>query len=215
MRLARVTGWVFLLLGLLGAGFIAYQFFWTDHQAASASSQTIKQLEKHWARSSPSAVPEPAKGKAFAIIRIPRLGSNWQQPVIEGIDSPELARGVGHYPFTSMPGEIGNFAVAGHRVTHGHPFRELDRMEPGDLIGITMGQKVYVYRTVARHIVTPKSVEVLAPVPFELDAQPTVASMIISTCHPKFSARQRMVLVAQLQSTYPLEMAPAQLRPRP
>ena len=64
----------------------------------------------------------PSNGEPFAILRIPRLGDNFQVPIVEGVSLADLAEGVGHYPDTALPGEVGNFSVAGHRATNGEPF---------------------------------------------------------------------------------------------
>src|SRR4029079_17536164 len=71
-------------------------------------------------------------GKGFAFLHIPRLGKKYSVPVVQGVSLPDLSRGVGHYPSTALPGEIGNFAVAGHRATNGEPFANLDAVKVGD-----------------------------------------------------------------------------------
>ena len=73
-------------------------------------------------------------GKGFAFMHIPRLGKNYAVPVVQGVGLDDLARGIGHYPRTVMPGHVGNFAVAGHRATHGEPFAYLDKVGKGDLV---------------------------------------------------------------------------------
>lgn len=219
-RRTRRVGQLFIALSVIAALVIGYEFLWTDYQSGKASKNAVKQLERAWQSGGLTPADRPSRAglnltpttDVFAIIRIPRLGSSWQQPVIEGVESDDLARGVGHYPSTAMPGVIGNFAIAGHRVTHGHPFRELDQMRPGDLIGIQMRDVVYVYRALSLRVVKPDAVRVLAPVPFQPSAAPMKPMMIISTCNPKYSARERLILTAEMITSYPVNLAPKQLK---
>lgn len=220
--IARRIGQVMIALSVIGALIVGYEFIWTDYTSGRASKNAVKELEHAWSSGGLTPADRPSRAglhlepttDVFAVMRIPRLGSSWQQPVIEGVQSNDLARGVGHYPSTSMPGVIGNFAVAGHRVTHGHPFRELDRMRPGDLIGVQMRDVVYIYRTLSLRVVKPNAVQVLAPVPFQPGADPTRPMMAISTCNPKYSARERLILTAEMITSYPVTLAPAPLRAR-
>ena len=71
---------------------------------------------------------------AFVLLRIPKFGKDWEKPVVEGVGEDDLARGIGHYPQTQLPGQPGNFAIAGHRVTHGSPFRKLLELQKGDQV---------------------------------------------------------------------------------
>lgn len=217
---ARRMGWAFIALAVIAALVIGYEFVWTDQVAKRASHNAVNQVQKVWTDGGLTPADRPSRSglnlkpttDVFAVMRIPRLGSDWQQPVIEGVESGDLARGVGHYTMTSMPGVIGNFAVAGHRVTHGHPFYNLDRMQPGDLIGVQMRDVVYVYRALSLTVVKPDAVKVLAPTPFKPNVAPTKPMMIISTCNPRYSARQRLVLTAEMITSYPLALAPPDLR---
>lgn len=219
---ARRIGQLLIALSVIGALIIGYEFIWTDYSSGKAAKNAVQELEHVWNSGGLTPADRPSRAglnlspttDVFAVMRIPRLGSTWQQPVIEGVQSNDLARGVGHYPSTSMPGVIGNFAVAGHRVTHGHPFREMDMMRPGDLIGVQMRDVVYVYRTISLRVVKPNAVKVLAPVPFQPGAAPTKPMMIISTCNPKYSARERLILTAEMITSYPVSLAPKQLTAR-
>ena len=130
-------------------------------------------------------------GEAFAIVRIPRFGADYARPVLEGSDHDTLTRGVGHYPGTAMPGQVGNFAVSGHRTTYGRPLHNIDRLKKGDVIVVETKASYIVYAVDRHVIVTPYQVEVIAPVPQQPGVQPTQAWMTMTTCHPKFSARER------------------------
>src|SRR5206468_6770200 len=89
---------------------------------------------------------EPAVGAPVAVVHIPRLGSDYQRVIVEGTEQTQLAQGPGHYVGAAMPGQQGNFALAGHRVGKGSPFLDLDTMRPGDPIVVETATQWYVYR---------------------------------------------------------------------
>ena len=132
-------------------------------------------------------------GEAVAIIRIPRIGA--EHAVVQGVSLADLRKGPGHYPETPLPGEVGNAAVAGHRTTYGAPFNRLDELSPGDDIEVTTARGAFTYKVQGTSVVRPNQVEVLAPTP---DARLT-----LTTCNPKYSAKQRLVVVASLASGKP------------
>ncbi|MFF4095795.1 class E sortase [Streptomyces sp. NPDC001834] len=157
-------------------------------------------------RTSPgrTAPAEARWDRAYAVIRIPRIGL--VAPVARGIGKRGvLDKGyVGHYPRTAQPGEAGNFALAGHRNTHGEPFRYIDRLRRGDVIGIETREAVYTYtvdRTLAR--TSPRDSGVIAPVPrseVKAGAGYTEAGsyVTLTTCTPEFSSRYRLVVWGRL-----------------
>ena len=110
---------------------------------------------------------------------------------------------MGHYNHTQMPGEVGNFAMAGHRVTYGKPFNLIATIKPGDAIVIETATTWYVYRAVRHVIVSPKQTNVLSAVPQHPGVQPTQAWLTMTACHPEFSARYRYVEFAKLQEILP------------
>jgi sortase A len=128
-----------------------------------------------------------------AIIRIPEIGA--EHAVVEGVSLADLRKGPGHYPETPLPGEAGNAAIAGHRTTYGAPFNRLDELAPGDKIEVITARGAFTYQVQGTTVVKPSQVEVLAPTP---DARLT-----LTTCHPKFSAKQRLVVVATLAPGQP------------
>jgi len=147
------------------------------------------------------APPPPAEdGDAIAQIRIPRIGIT--KTVVEGVSTEALKAGPGHYPGTPLPGQAGNSAIAGHRTTYGAPFFRLDELEADDLIYVTTLQGSFVYRVVEQLIVAPSDVWVLDPT---IDNRLT-----LTTCHPRYSARQRLIIVAELIGE-PAESDPDQI----
>jgi sortase A len=138
-----------------------------------------------------------------ALLRIPRLGRHYVQVVVEGVQVEDLRKGPGHYPGTALPGRIGNFVVSGHRTTYGAPFGSLDRLRTGDPIVLETGAGWYIYRTTRREIVPPTAVDVTAPVPERPGVRPIQAMLTFTTCHPRYSARKRLVVFGLLRDSLP------------
>jgi sortase A len=136
----------------------------------------------------PKVIPIVQEGGAVARIRIPKIGVDYI--VVQGTARNDLAKGPGHYPATPLPGQIGNAAIAGHRTTHSKPFYNLNELVPGDDIIVQMPYGTFTYRMYEQLIVPPTDVSVVAPTK---DAQLT-----LTTCNPRFSARQRLVVHARL-----------------
>jgi sortase A len=132
--------------------------------------------------------PAPAEGEALARIRIPAIGVD--KIVVSGVQVSDLKRGPGHYPDTPLPGQPGNAAIAGHRTTYGAPFNRIDELAAGDEILIDTVQGAFRYEVRETLIVAPDQVEVLDD--FGDDR------LTLTACHPKYSARQRIVVVAAL-----------------
>ncbi len=137
-------------------------------------------------------------GRAVGLIRIPRLGRSYEYAILEGVTSEDLRRGPGHYPGTARPGKIGNFVLSGHRTTYAAPFNRIDELRRGDDIIIDAPEARYTYRVSGKQVVLPTDVDVIAPVPNHPDARPTQAVITLTTCHPEYSARQRLVVYGVL-----------------
>ena len=203
-----LVGDLLVTAGALLLLFVAWQLWWTDVTANRVQGDTVHALTRDFgngrsatpASETPKAVPF---GKAFAILRIPRLGADYARPVLEGTSLDILQEGVGHYTGTAAPGAVGNFAVAGHRTTYGRPFHDIDRLRPGDKVIVETAQAYSVYVVRRHEIVDPTAVRVIAPVPDKPGAKPTGRWMTMTACHPKYSAAQRYVVFAELDKTYP------------
>ncbi|MGI5398723.1 class E sortase [Streptomyces sp. CA-135486] len=151
----------------------------------------------------------PRWDQAYAILRVPRLGV--VAPVAQGIGKRGvLDKGyVGHYPGTAQPGEAGNFAVAGHRNTHGEPFRHINRLRGGDEVRVETREGVYLYVIDASPAQTsPRDTGVIAPVPRSL-VKPSAGYsepghyLTLTTCTPEFSSKYRLVVWGKLSSMRP------------
>ncbi|MFJ3721063.1 class E sortase [Streptomyces sp. NPDC090045] len=151
------------------------------------------------------AAPAPARDRAYAVLRIPRLGL--VVPVAQGIDKRAvLDKGyVGQYPGTAGPGERGNFALAGHRNTHGEPFRYVNRLRAGDELIVDMRGRRYTY-VVGKILseTTERDTGVIAPVPRSL-VKPDQgygepgAYITLTTCTPEYSSKYRLVVWGTLK----------------
>lgn len=156
-------------------------------------------------RSASSAAPPPpppvVPGEAVAVLEFARGGTGEpvvrQEPlfVIEGVGVDDLRSGPGHYPASELPGQPGNFAVAGHRSTYDAPFYNVDQLASGDEVRVTdrAGNR-FTYRVVEQRIVGPREDSVLEEDPLGT-GRPTLT---LTTCHPRFSNAQRLVVFAEL-----------------
>ena len=204
-----VIGELVMTLGALVLLFVVWQVGWTDVQSDKAHAATVSTLSREFA-----AAPAPAPGAdpgasaeakvpdgAFAIVRVPRFGADYARPLVEGTGAEQLAEGLGHYTGTAGPGEVGNFAIAGHRTTYGKPLNQIDLLRNGDRIVVETAAGWSVYAVSSHEIVRPSQSEVIAPVPGDRTAKPTKRLLTFTSCHPKFSAKQRWVVHAELVET--------------
>jgi sortase A len=213
--LIRSAGEILITLGLVLFLFCAYQLFYTNVIADEAMKSEVSDLHKLWAapiaRTAAAESSNPfdtadshgTAGAAFAILHIPRLGDT-SIPVLQGTTLDLLGRGVGHYKDSAMPGRVGNFAVAGHRKTHGEPFRYLDEMRDGDLIVVETADTWFTYREDRDpFIVDPTDLGVVAPVPDHPGADPARKLITLTTCNPWWASTQRMIVTGELIAQQP------------
>jgi sortase A len=208
-RIGRGAAEALLTFGVLALLFAAYTV-WGTAQIIDAHQRDLdRQLTDAWAGEPTPTVTAPPSGSdplpvvpaplgnAVARLYIPRLGNHWV--VVEGVDPADLRLGPGHYPKTAAPGQIGNFALAGHRTPA--MFWELDTVRTGDPVVVETARSWFVYRVSQIHITAPTAVEVLAPVPGRPGVRPTGATLTITTCNPKWGNSQRLVVHAELVRT--------------
>jgi len=138
-----------------------------------------------------------APGDAIARLKIPRLGADFV--VVKGADPGDLRKGPGTFDGTPLPGVGGTTAIAGHRTTYLAPFRHLDDLHPNDRITVEMPYATFTYRVQRTRIVSPAAIKVLRDVGYD--------RLVLSACHPLFSAAQRIVVVSRLTSVVPLRAA--------
>lgn len=209
--LAKGLTELMVTFGIVAVLFAGYEIWGTTRIVDAHQRDLDQQLSQDWAGdpgtapsptvTDPSAPPPPPApplapppGNALARMYIPRLAKYWV--VVEGVEPDDLRFGPGHYPKTAGPGQVGNFAVAGHRIPA--MFWDLDLMRTGDPIVVETARTWYVYRVTQVHITLPTAVEVVAPVPGKPSARAVSAMLTITTCNPKWDNTQRLVVHAQL-----------------
>lgn len=234
----RGVGELLITLGAVVLLFAFYTVYVTDWFSALKQREATESLEEQW--TNPRGVLDnPVQGEGIAKLHIPAFGPDFVFTVLEGTREETLATGPGHYVETALPGQPGNFAVAGHRVGKGAPFNGLDLLSSCDALVVETAEQWFVYRVlplpgeasdwtdqkaalpqcagvsplpgpyadvVGKHIVAPSQREVIAPVPGEPDvALPADAPALITltTCHPQFSARERLIVHGVLVAQYP------------
>ena len=199
-----IVGELLVTAGLLLMLFVAWQLWWTDVEAGRTVDHEVTTLRHSFdvgQAPDPKAPDGLIEGETFALLHIPRLGADWVYPIKQGTDLSILSGGLGHYVETAPPGEVGNFAVGGHRTTWGRPFHDIETRVEGDRIVVETGATWEVYAVTSHEIVSPYAVEVIAPVPDQPGEAPTKAMLTLTTCHPKFSAEQRYIVHAELLET--------------
>jgi sortase A len=135
--------------------------------------------------------PPLQEGHAIGRIKIDRIGLDIV--VVQGTDTASLQKGPGHYKATPLPGQPGTVAIAGHRTTYGAPFRKVDKLDPGDRIELQMPYGDFVYRIERTKIVPPTELSVVDRVEHD--------RLVLSACHPLYSAAQRIIVFARLDSS--------------
>ncbi|GAA4432139.1 hypothetical protein GCM10023169_37580 [Georgenia halophila] len=144
----------------------------------------------------PDEVPE---GETFATMRVPSWGDE-EYPISEGITDHVLDNlGLGRFPSSEMPGEMGNFAMAGHRTLHSRPLYRINELEVGDEIVVTTDQGKYTYVVSEYEIVTPDQVRVVEEDPHNPEGPAVGRLMTLVACHPLGSTAQRWVTYAELE----------------
>jgi sortase A len=204
-RILRGAGWTFIAMGCFVLYFLVYQLVGTDLITNREQSDLRQKLAQEWsapttkapAKKGVTALPVPATpalGHALGVIQIPKI--DLKKVVVQGANPSELALGPGHIPSTVMPGQAGTFGVSGHRTTHGQPFYRLNELARGDTITFVTRFAVYTYKVTHLQVVSPTAVEVLNNVRGD-DGKPT-AQIVLTTCNPRFSAAQRLIVFGDL-----------------
>jgi sortase (surface protein transpeptidase) len=240
----RLTGELMITFGVVIMLFVVYEVYVTNIFSAHKQAQATSALDKEWDTVGGQRTDhiDLTDGAGIAKMYIPALGPDYVFTIVEGVTQPDLATGPGHYPGSALPGQPGNFAVAGHRVGQGAPFDDLDLLQSCDSVVVETGTDWFVYRvlpmknevtdwgagraasplcsgpdgeggkvtplggeysqTVGQEIVLPSEGDVVAPIPHypytTLSNGQEVSLMTMTTCNPKFSSTQRMIIHAVL-----------------
>jgi LPXTG-site transpeptidase (sortase) family protein len=205
-RLLRGTGWTFIGMGSFVLYFLVYQLVGTNAVTSRGQSDLRNELQREWTAAPPAATKDTKKivprrvpqGKALAVIDIPKIKLD-NKVIIEGVSRDDLRKGPGHVPSTVLPGQPGTFGVSGHRTTYGAPFYRLNELGKGDTIAVVTREAIYTYTVSRTAIVRPTDTQVLDNV-IGPDNKPK-ATITLTTCHPRYSARQRLIVFGDLSDT--------------
>ncbi len=214
-RNVQIVGWTLIWSGLFVFGYLGWQLYGTDviNARVQAAAETeleqilqetrteLPEVEEIVPESTPDSTdqgpaveyhPEaiPADSSEFAFLTVPKVGL--ESVMFEGVDRETLTQGPGHMPGTPLPGQPGNAVISGHRTTYGRPFFDFDLLEPGDLIEVETAIGLHTYVVRSSIVVEPTDVWVTD--------DKEGAWLTLTTCNPKFSARQRLIINAELVS---------------
>lgn len=208
--LLTTLGELLIIAGLFIGGYVAWQLWWTSVAVSSEVTTRIRTFQSDnpvpevagfptERTDAPPPVPVPGHGEIFGVLHVPKW--NWMQiPIGQGTTPDVLDSGdAGHYVDTQMPGEIGNFAIAGHRRTYGNNFRRVDILEVGDPLVVETADAYLIYTVTGKEIVLPEQYQVILPVPNEPGVEPTRRLMTMTTCHPEFGSSERYIVYSEMQ----------------
>jgi sortase A len=225
-----VLGELFLTAGAVVLLYLAWHLWWNDDAMAASQSTAATELSREWATDggtsagdgatatgeqpgerNPVVAAAPRAGEPLGVLYVPRFGADYRRTIAEGVGRNVLNStrlGVGHYPGTQMPGELGNFAVAAHRSAFGGAFHDIDRLQDGDPIYVQTAAGYYTYLFSSHDVVSPSTVEVIAPVPGSPGETPTDRMITLTSCHPLYSTAERIVAHGVLESWRPAAAGP-------
>jgi sortase A len=237
----RGIGELLITLGAVLLLFVFYQVYVTDWLSSGKQNAADSEMDNRWRNARGELAPIPGKG--LARLYIPALGADYRFTVIHGTTTADLEIGPGHYIGTALPGNPGNFAIAGHRVGKGAPFNDIDLIRSCDAMVVETNTSWYVYRmlpqrgevanwaqrrsqnpkcaavaplggtvapeyrdSVGQEIVSPLENSVIAPVPHHpestLRKNRQASLLTLTTCHPRFSAQERLIVHGVLVKTW-------------
>jgi sortase A len=212
----QVLGWALIWSGLFVFGYLGWQIFVTDFINAGVQREAAGELEVTLDEVEPAPeevdrdeflgdieepsveIPEVVEyfpedaveiGESFAFLTIPKIGLDGVV-VYEGVDGDTLKKGPGHMERTPLPGQPGNAVISGHRTTHGRPFFDFDMLAVGDRVEVETATGTHVYEIRETLIVDPTDIWVTDPRPG--------GWLTMTTCNPKFSARERLIVFAEM-----------------
>jgi sortase A len=218
LSVVGVIGELLITAGVLVMLFLGWQLWLNNLIVGNQQTAQAVKVSQDWSKNE-STVPAPvtrpdpgppvvgaapANAVQFANLIVPRFGPTWEKPIAEGIGINDvLNNGVGHYPGTQMPGDIGNVAFAAHRTGWGEPFGDIGNMVVGDHIYVEMEAGWYQYSVRSFEYVPPTGVGVLDPVPEADGVSPTDRIITLTSCNPKSTAGERIIVYGVYDTWYP------------
>jgi sortase A len=197
-RVVTAVGVALILAGLALLLYFVWEYFGTNVVSKHKQAEVKHSLAQDWGKG--------IEGDAIGLLRVKRFGDDYEAPIVKGFGKDDLARGVGMYPDGELPGEIGNFVIAGHRVTHGELFSKFPKLRKGDKVVVETRTNIYTYKL--RNSGTSITVDFntswpLWPVPDPKAGgeKPKDAVITMVTCSELFHTKNRSVVIGDLVST--------------
>ena len=203
-RFTRLVGVLLVAVGLGFIGYFAWQYWGTNVVSKQKHAEIRELIAEDWGKG--------IDGNAIGLLRVPRFGDDFEVPIVKGGDlvgakgDKALAEGVAWYEPGAKPGEIGNFAIAGHRVTHGEPFRDFLKLKQGDKVYVETRKKIFTYvlRNDGTAITVPFTTSwplADVPDPDRAGEKATEPVMSMVTCSELFHTDNRSIVIGDLEST--------------
>ena len=226
MIVTGVTGELLITLGALMGLFLAWHLVLNDTIQGDLQTQSATGLAKQWQvpelpnqsqePSSPAVKPSkeeppvtvsPAEGKAFALLYVPRFGTDYVRTIAEGVDVKTVLNsrilGIGRYLESDQLGSYGNFALAAHRTTFGAPFGDIGELRIGDQIYVEVPEGWHSYAFRNLEYVWETDVEVLNSFPKMKEEASRSRVITLTSCHPKFTVSERVIAYGLYSGWYP------------
>lgn len=231
-----VLGELLITAGAVVLLFLGWQLWWNDMMMANSQTQASTDISREWIEKATKAPIAPSTGapkpvdygepvvatapdetEAFAVLYVPRFGADYHRTIAEGIKTNVLnspRTGIGHYPGTQMPGEVGNFAIASHRSANGGGMHLINEFQLGDAIYVQTADGYYTYRFRDLQYVPPTAATVIASVPGHPELAPVDRIITLTSCNPLLSTAERIIAYGVFESWQPLTAGPpAELAP--
>ncbi|TQS41437.1 class E sortase [Cryptosporangium phraense] len=201
----RTFGELLITIGLVVLLFAGYEVYGKAYQVNADQDRLNAQFDQQAAAkpapatagTTPTKASPPLEGAAVARLYIPKLGKKWV--VVQGVTQADIKLAPGHYPDSEMPGQVGNFAVAGHRMPS--IFWDLDKLQTGDTIVVETQTDWFVYAVSKNFITKPTNVSVVSANPEQPGQKPTEKLLTLTTCNPKWDNYERMIVWAKQTKT--------------
>jgi sortase A len=211
-RVALWAGAGCVVVGLALLGYVGWQLIGTNILSERRQEALVEELQEQWHDDSASTASSrdsgPLGSGASALVRIPAFGEDYVMPVLEGVDDENLASGLAHFADSARAGQKGNYALAGHRITHGEPLRDLPELAPGDEVLVETHDAVYTY-VLDTHpedlVVGFDDMWVVDPRPVNQDPNGVGPAdhprlLTLTTCAELFHTDDRMIAFGHLES---------------
>ncbi|MFT4245793.1 MAG: class E sortase [Micrococcaceae bacterium] len=222
----QVFGELILTAGVIAMLYVVWQLFYTDYTADKAQKKMVHNISKNFSVVKPaqdnnmSSFGDPVVdtstkqyGQQYGVIYIPRFGADYSRPLVQGTGVDILdTLGIGHYVDSQEPGQVGNFAVAGHRNTSGSVLNLIGELQPGDHIYVQTKDGFYQYTYRNSMYIHPSRSDVIDPVPTVDGAKPNERYMTLTSCHPRYTDHERVAAYAVYTGWRPASAgAPAEI----